>query len=107
MRTCFRNYLKCDLHPHCDPVSGSTDPTAEDELNCGNYYMRKKMIPRQATLPCQSPHHNEHSVKANLSRGVVWTIAVLNDGKTECWNNEDEAERFTEWISYYLPGPLS
>jgi len=52
-------------------------------------------------LPISAP--NEHSVKANLSRSVVWTIAVLNDGKTECWNNEDEAERFTEWISYYLP----
>ena len=30
--------------------------------------------------------------------------AVLNDGNPECWNDEDELERSTEWVSYYLPG---
>ena len=83
VRTCFRNYLRCDLHPHCDPVDGSTDPTAEDEVGCEGEYRRKKMIPRDATFPCQSPHHNEDSAKANLSRGVVWTRAILNDDKTD------------------------
>ena len=104
VRTCFRNYLRCDLHPHCDPVDGSTDPTAEDEVGCEDDYRRKEIIPRDATSRCQSPHHNEDSVKANLSRGVVWTRAILNDDKTECWNNEDEVDRSSEWISYYLPG---
>ena len=104
MRTCFRNYLRCDLHPHCDPADGSTDLTAEDEVACEDEYRRKKMIPRDANFPCQSPHHNGDSVKANLSRGVVWTRAILNDNKTECWNNEDEVDRSSEWISYYMPG---
>ena len=104
VRTCFRNYLRCDLHPHCDPVDGSPDPTAEDEVGCEEMYRRKKMILRDATFPCQSLLHNEYSVKANLSRGVVWTRAVLNDNKTECWNNEDEVDRSSEWISYYMSG---
>ena len=100
MKTCFQNYLRCDLHPHCDSVHGSTDMTAEDEVDCDLEYRRKKIIPRDATFPCQSLLHNE----ANILRGVVWTKAILNDGQTECWNGEDEAERSTEWISYYLPG---
>ena len=94
------------MHPHCDPVDGSTDLTAEDEVGCEGEYRRKKIIPRDATFPCQSPHHNEDSVKANLSRGVVWTRAILNDDKTECWNNKDEADRSSGWISYYIPGRM-
>ena len=105
VRTCFKSVNRCNLHPQCDPVKGSgDDKTSEDELDCYEEYWRKKLISRQATFRCQSPHHNEDSVKASLSRGVVWTRAILNDDKTECWNNEDEVDRSSEWISYYLPG---
>ena len=97
VQTCFKNINRCNLHPQCD----QDDKTSED---CYEEYRRKKLISRQATFRCQSPHHNEDSVKANLSRGVVWIKAVLNDGNPECWNNEDELERSTEWVSYYLPG---
>ena len=105
VQTCFKSINRCNLHPQCDPVKGSgDDKTSEDELGCDEEYRRKKLISKQATFRCQSPHHNEDSVKANLSRGVVWVKAVLNDGNPECWNNEDELERSTEWVSYYLPG---
>ena len=105
VRTCFKSINRCNLHPQCDPVKRSgDDKTSQDELDCDDEYQRKKLISRQATFRCQSPHHNEDSVKANLSRGVVWTRAILNDDKTECWNNEDEVDRSSEWISYYLPG---
>ena len=105
VRTCFRNYLRCDLHPHCDPVDGSTDPTAEDEVGCEGEYRRKKSFPRQATLSCQSPHHNEDSVKANLSRGVVWIKAVPQDGVKECWKDEDEAQSVW-YLSHLIIGDI-
>ena len=38
------------------------------------------------------------------SLGVVWIRAVLNDGNVECWNGEDEEERSTDLVSFYLPG---
>ena len=105
VKTCFKNVNRCNLHPQCDPVDNSEeDKTAEDERDCDEEYRKKKFFSRQATFRCQSPRHNEDSVKANLSRGVVWVKAVLNDGNPECWNNEDELERSTEWVSYYLPG---
>ena len=105
VRTCFKNINRCNLHPQCDPVKGSRDDkTSEDELDCYEEYWRKKLFSRQATFRCQSPHHNEDSVKANLSRGVVYIHAVLQDNNTECWNAEDEKERPTEWVSYYFPG---
>ena len=89
------------LHPQCDPVDESN--TAEDELNCDNEYRKKRLIPRQATHRCQSPYYNEDSMK-NISTGVVWIRAVLNDGNPECWKEEDEIERSTDWVSYYFPG---
>ena len=105
VRTCFKNKNRCNLHPQCDPVKGLRDEkTSKDELDCDEEYQRKKLISRQATFRCQSPHHNEDSVKANLSRGVVYIRAVLQDNNTECWNAEDEKERPTEWVSYYYPG---
>ena len=103
VRTCFRNYLRCDLHPHCDPVDGSTDQTAEDEVGCESEYRRKKSFPRQATFSCQSSHHNEDSVKANLSRGVVWIKAVPHDGIKECWKDQDE-DPTPLYLAYGLPG---
>ena len=39
-----------------------------------------------------------------LAVGVVWIRAALNDGNSECWKEEDEIERSTDWVSYYFPG---
>ena len=48
--------------------------------------------------------NNEDSMRKNISTGVVWIRAALNDGNPECWKEEDEVERSTDWVSYYLPG---
>ena len=91
VQICFKNKNQCNLHPQCDPVKGiGNDKTAEDELKCDEEY--KRLLPRQATFPCQSPHHIVDSVKANISRGVVWIKAVPYDGIPECWNDEDEKQ---------------
>ena len=104
VRTCFKNINRCNLHPQCDPVKGSgDDETSEDELDCYEEYQRKKLIPRQATFRCQSPHHNEDSVKANLSIGVVWIKAVPHDGIKECWKDQDE-DPTPLYLAYGLPG---
>ena len=100
--TCFKKINRCDLYAQCDPVEGSD--VAEDELDCDEEYKKKGLVPKKANFLCQSLHHNEDSVKANLSRGVVYIHAVLQDDNTECWNEEDEKERPTEWVSYYYPG---
>ena len=100
--TCFKNINRCNLYGQCDPAEGSN--IAEDEVQCDEEYKKKGLVPRKATFRCQSLHHNEESVKANLSRGVVYIHAVLQDNNTECWNAEDEKERPTEWVSYYYPG---
>jgi hypothetical protein len=117
VRTCFKRENLCNLHPQvctpspeiltfllpqCDPVDESN--TAEDELNCDVEYMKKRLIPRQATYRCQSLYHNEDSMRRGTSRGVVWIRAALNDGNPECWKDEDEIERSTDWVSYYFPG---
>ena len=102
VETCFKKTARCNLHAQCDPVEGSK--TAEDELDCDAEYRRKRLIPRQATYLCQSPHHNEESVRNNKSLGVVWIKAVLYDGNPECWKAEDEVERSTDWVKYYIPG---
>ena len=94
VETCFNKINWCNLHPQCD--------SAKDELDCD--YRKKGLIPKKATFRCQSPHHNEDSVKANRSRGIVYIHAVLQDGNSECWKGEDEIERSTNWVSYYLPG---
>ena len=100
--TCFKDIAKCDFHAQCDPAEGSD--TAEDELNCDEEYRKKRLIPKQATYRCQSPIHNEESVRNNKSLGVVWIRAALNDGNPECWKGEDEVERSTDWVKYYIPG---
>ena len=99
--TCFKNLNRCDLYAQCDPVEGSI--VAADEFDCDEEYKKKGLVPKKATFRCQSLHHNEESV-ANLSIGVVYIRAVLQDNNTECWNAEDEKERPTEWVSYYYPG---
>ena len=102
VKTCFKKINQCNLYAQCDPVEGSD--VAEDELNCDEEYRKKGLVPRKATFRCQSPHHNEDSVRANISKGVVYIRAVLQDNITECWNGKDEIERPTDWVSYYLPG---
>ena len=117
VKTCFKRENLCNLHPQvwsktpeiltfllpqCDPVDESN--TAEDELDCDNEYRKKRLIPRQATYRCQSPYYNEDSMRKNKSTGVVWIRAALNDGNPECWKEEDEIERSTDWVSYYFPG---
>ena len=100
--TCFNEINRCNLYAQCDPVEGSN--VAKDEADCDDEYKKKGLVPKKATFRCQSLHHNKDSVKANLSRGVVYIRAVLQDNNTECWNGEDEIERPTEWVSYYYPG---
>ena len=104
--TCFKSVNRCNMHPQCDPVKGSgDDKTSEDELDCYEEYQRKKLISRQATFRCQSPRHNEDSVKANLSRGVVWIKAVPQDGIKECWKDQDE-DPTPPYLAYGLPGRI-
>ena len=102
VETCFKNSQRCNLHAECDPAEGSD--TAADELDCDKEYREKGLIPKQATYRCQSPVHNEESVRNNKSLGVVWIRAALNDGNPECWKGEDEIERSTDWVKYYIPG---
>ena len=102
VKTCFQNINRCNIYAQCDPRKGSD--VAEDEYDCDEEYKRKGLVPKKGTFRCQSLHHNEDSVKANLSRGVVYIHAVLQDNNTECWNEEDEKKRPTEWVSYYFPG---
>ena len=101
-KTCFKNVNRCNLHPQCDPVDNSKeDKTAEDERDCDEEYRKKKFFSRQASYRCQSPHHNEDSVKANLSRGVVWIKAVPQDGIKECWKGVDEepSSLYLTWLA--------
>ena len=104
--TCFKNINKCNKHAQCDP-STTGSYIAEDELDCDDEYKRKGLVPKQAyseTFFCQSPSYNEQSVMENQSLGVVQFRAVPNDGKAECWNQEDEKERSSIWVSVNIPG---
>ena len=102
VETCVKETARCNLHAECDPAEGSD--TAEDELDCDAEYREKRLIPKQATYRCQSPIHNEESVRNNKSSGVIWIRAALNDGNPECWMGEDEIERSTFWESYGILG---
>ena len=90
---CFHNDNWCDQHPSCDDAEG------EDWNLCANKYNFTK----EATFLCQSPYHNEDTVKANLSRAIVWIKAVPQDGVSECWNDADEQP--SAWYETYgIPG---
>ena len=95
MSMCYHKTNWCDLHPVCDNAED------EDETKCAEKY--KKEFKKEATFRCQSLHHNEDTVKANLSRGVVWIKAVPQDGIPECWNNEDELPT-NQYKAYGIPG---
>ena len=101
-KTCFKNVNRCNAFAQCDPAEGSD--IGEDEVDCDEEYRKKELVPKRATFRCQSLHHNKESVAANISRGVVYIHAILQDGNSECWDGEDEKERPTEWVSYYIPG---
>ena len=96
---CYFNTNLCDLHPTCDNAED------EDEKRCAEKYKEKGLFKKEATFRCQSPHHNEDSVKANLSRGVVWIKAVPQDGIKECWKGQDE-DPTPSYLAYGLPGSI-
>ena len=99
MSVCYLNTNLCDLHPVCDNAED------EEETFCAEKYKEKGLFKKEATFRCQSPHHNEDSVKANLSRGVVWIKAVPQDGVKECWKDEDEAQSVW-YLSYLIIGDI-
>ena len=109
--TCFKNTnLLCDQHPACDPGE-DTEGVAWDEFGCLKEYKKKGLTPKDATYQCQSVHHNEESVKANLSLGIVMIEAVPCDGNPTCWNKRPEEtlapdERFcdNDLLTFWVPG---
>ena len=103
VETCLKKSQRCNLHAECDPAEDS-DTTAEDELDCDDEYRKNKLIPKQATFRCQSPTHNDDSVRNNRSLGVVWIRAALNDGNPECWKGEDEEKRSPVSVTHGFPG---
>ena len=87
---CFKNRnLLCDQHPACDPGE-DTEGIAWDEFGCFEKYKEKGLTPRDATQPCQSVYHNEASVKADLSLGIVMIEAVPCDRNPTCWKRPDQ-----------------
>ena len=102
VETCFKNINLCDQHPVCDPGE-KTGEIAQDEFDCFEEYNAKNLTAKDATYQCQSVHHNEASVAANLSLGIVMIEAVPQDGVSECWNDADEQP--AAWYETYgIPG---
>ena len=85
---CYHQSNWCNLHPGCDNAED------EDEFKCAG--IGRHNFAEGATFRCQSPHHNEDTVNAKLSRGVVWIKAVPQDGIAECWNDADEQTNLYE-----------
>ena len=109
VETCFKNINLCDQHPVCDPGE-KTGEIAQDEFDCFEEYNAKNLTAKDATYQCQSVHHNEASVAANLSLGIVMIEAVPCDGNPTCWKpvNQDLApdESFcdNDLLSIWVPG---
>ena len=108
--TCFKNtVLLCDQHPACDPGE-DTKGIAWDEFGCLKEYKKKGLAPKDATYQCQSVYHNEESVKANLSLGIVMIEAVPCDGNPTCWKKQEKTlapdERFCDnkLLTFWVPG---
>ena len=97
MSMCYHETNWCNLHPDCD------DAEDEDEVKCSEKY--KEKFKKGAMFPCQSLLHNDDTVKAKLSRGVVRIKAVAQDGIPECWNNEDELPTDRN-VTYGIPGNI-
>ena len=109
VEACFNNVNRCDQHPVCDPGK-ETDGIAEDEFDCLDEYKEKGLTPKDATKLCQSVHHNDASVEAKLSLGIVMIEAVPCDGKPTCWKRPTEAlapdESFcnSDLLTVWVPG---
>ena len=99
MSKCYHETNWCNLHPDCD------DAEDEDETKCAESEKYKKEFKKEAMFRCQSLLHNEDTVKANLSRGVVWIKAVPQDGIPVCWNNEDELPT-NPYVTYGISGDI-
>lgn len=100
---CFKKTNRCDKHPVCDPGK-HTRGIAEDEFDCFAEYKEKGLTSKDATHQCQSVHHNEDSVAANLSVGIVMIEAVPCDRNPTCWKNADESFCDNDWITIWAPG---
>ena len=96
---CYHERNLCDLHPVCDD--------AEDEVwsKCTEHEV-KDLFKKEATFRCQSLLHNEDTVKANRSKGIVWIKAVPQDGVPECWKNADE-QPTDSYKTYGIPGNIT
>ena len=107
IETCFNKINLCDQHPVCDPGEG-TEGIAEDEFGCFEEYKEKGFTSKDATYQCQSVHHNEATVKANLSLGIVMIEAVPCDGNPTCWKRPDQTlapdESYCEIDFFWVPG---
>ena len=106
---CFKNINRCDQHPVCDPGE-NTNGIAQDEFRCFEIYKEKGLTPTAATFKCQSIDHNEETVAANLSLGIVMIEAVPCDKIPTCWKrgNEtlspDENLCDNELLTLWVPG---
>ena len=106
---CFKNINRCDQHPVCDPGE-NTNGIAQDEFRCFEIYKEKGLIPKAATFKCQSIAHNEETVAANLSLGIVMIEAVPCDGIPTCWKRAndtltpDENLCDSELLTFWVPG---
>ena len=109
VETCFMKSNLCDQHPVCDPGE-KTGEIAEDEFDCFEKYKEKDLTPKDATFQCQSVHHNEVSVAANLSLGIVMIEAVPCDGNPTCWKPDnqnlapDESFCDNDLLTKWVPG---
>ena len=77
---------------------------------CFEKYKEKEFTPKDATYQCQSVHHNEVTVKANLSLGIVMIEAVPCDGNPTCWKRPgqtlapDESYCDNDLLTFWVPG---
>ena len=106
---CFKKINLCDQHPVCDPGE-DTEGIAKDEFGCLEKYKEKGFTPKDATYQCQSVHHNEATVKAKLSLGIVMIEAVPCDGNPTCWKRPgqtlapDESYCDNDLLTFWVPG---
>ena len=56
------------------------------------------------TFFCQLLSYNKQSLKEGKTLVVVQFRAVPNDGNAECWDQEDEKERSSIWVTVIIPG---
>ena len=111
IQTCFKSNNLCDQHPVCDPGE-ETSGIAQDEFGCLVEYKEKGLAPIDATIQCQSVHHNEESVADNDSLGIVMIEAVPCDGKPTCWKKlnqslaPDETFCDNDLLTIWVPGGI-